>query len=238
MIQPGLQPDFDAVPKGEMVRVTAADGHVLDAYLARPAGKPRGSLVVAQEMYGLTRYLTAVCDLFAGHGYLTIAPSLYDRQERGLVFAYTDADHDRAQVLFNGWPWDKALDDLDAAKATVADAGRIAIMGFCWGGSLAWLAACRRDYACAIAYYGSAMPQFVDETARCPVLANCGDNDASMPIDGILRFQQRQPGVVMSIFTGARHAFDNPLRGDNRFHPAASDTSRADTLAFLASNVG
>lgn len=238
MSTPGLQPDFEATPNGETIRLTAVDGHELEAYLSRPAGRPRGGLVVAQEMYGLTRYLTAVCDLFAAHGYLTIAPALYDRQQRGLVFAYTDADHDRAQVLFNGWPWDKALDDLDAAKAAVAHAGKVAMVGYCWGGSLAWLAACRREYACTIAYYGSAMPKYADETARCPVLANCGDKDASMPLDGILMFRERQPGVVVSIFAGARHAFDNPLRGDNRFHQEASDQSRRDTLALLARHVG
>ena len=236
--QPILQPDFEAPPKGETVRVTARDGHVLDAYLSRPEGKPRGGLVVAQEMYGLTRYLTAVCDLFAAHGYLTIAPSLYDREQPGLVFAYTDADHDRAQVLFNGWDWDNALLDLDAARAAVAHAGKVAMMGYCWGGSLSWLAACRGEYACTVAYYGSAMPKYAAEKARCPVLANCGDEDASMPIAGIRRFQAQQPDVEMNIFAGARHAFDNPLRGGGRFHKHASDTSRAATLAFLAKHVG
>ena len=233
-----LQPDFAAAPRGQTIRVTARDGHVLDAYLSRPTQAPRGGLVVAQEMYGLTRYLTAVCDLFAHRGYLTIAPALYDRQQPGLVMAYTDADHDRAQVLFNAVSWDQALDDLDAAKSAVASAGKVAMMGYCWGGSLCWLAACRRDYAATIAYYGSAMPKHAGEQARCPVLANCGDKDASMPIEGIQQFQAKQPGVAMNIFPGARHAFDNPLRGDNRFHPEASNASRAATLAFLRTHVG
>ena len=233
-----LQPDFDAAPEGETIRITACDGHVLDAYLSPPTGAPRGGLVVAQEMYGLTRYLTAVCDLFAGHGYLTVAPALYDRQQPGLVMAYTAEDHDRAQMLFNSVSWELALDDLDAAKAAVAGAGKVGMVGFCWGGSLCWLAACRRDYAATIAYYGSAIPGHAAEVARCPVLANCGDKDASMPIDGIRRFQAHQPGVEMNIFAGARHAFDNPLRGDNRFDPEASNAARAATLAFLRQHVG
>lgn len=234
-ITPSLPlPDFDAAPKGEMVRVSARDGHSLGAYLASPSERPRGGLVIAQEMYGLTRYLTAICDLYAAHGYLTIAPALYDRSEPGLEFTYSRTDHDRAQAIYTTRDWDLALDDLDAARTVVASAGRVGILGYCWGGSLSWLAACRRSYDCAVAYYGSAMPDHAAEQARCPVLANCGDLDASMPIDRIRDFQARQPAVAFNIYEGAKHAFDNPLRGEGRFHAGASAHARAASLAFLA----
>ena len=232
------EPDFAAEPKGSLIQLVARDGHRLDAYLSRPEGTPLGGLVIGQEMYGLTRYLTAVCDVFAVQGYATIAPALYDRTQRGMVLAYTPSDHDLAQRIYTTRNWDEALDDLDAAKAAVAEAGRVGILGFCWGGSLSWLAACRRDYACAVAYYGSAMPVHAKEKARCPVLANCGDEDASMPIDRIRYFQAQQPGVAMNIFAGAKHAFDNPLRGESRFHPEASAGSRAASLDFLRRHVG
>ena len=132
-----------------MITLTARDGHHLDGYLARPPGTVRGGVVVAQEMYGLNDYLRSVCDYYAAHGYLAIAPSLYDRQERGLVFTYGKEDHDRAQRLYKSWNLESALDDLDAARDAVANAGKVGLVGFCWGGSLAWLAACRREYACA-----------------------------------------------------------------------------------------
>ena len=164
-----------------MIRLRARDGHELDAYVARPAARLRGGIVVAQEMYGVNDYLRSVCDFYAAQGYVAIAPALYDRKQRGLTFVYTKDDHDRAQQTYTTWNFDHALADLDAARDAIADAGKVGIIGFCWGGTLAWLSACRRDYACAVAYYGSMMPDFADEQARCPVIAHVGDRDTSFP---------------------------------------------------------
>ena len=91
-------------------------------------------------MYGVTSYLRDTCDFYAVQGYLTIAPALYDRRQRGLVLEYTKANHDLAQTIYKSWNWDHALDDLDAGKNVVLQAGKVAIVGFCWGGTLAWLA--------------------------------------------------------------------------------------------------
>jgi carboxymethylenebutenolidase len=238
MKPPPPAPDFDAPPAGSTIRLAASDGHTLDAYLAVPTGSPRAGLVVAQEMYGLTRYVTAVCDHYAACGYLTIAPALYDREARRIVFDYTPADRDRAHAKFSAWRWDDALLDIDAARRHTGRAGKVGILGFCWGGSLAWLAACRQPFDCAVAYYGSAMPDHAGETSRCPVLANCGDQDASMPIERIRAFKARQPGVEMNVYAGARHAFDNPLRGGGRYHAGSSAAARAATRAFLARHIG
>ena len=156
-----------------MMRLTARDGHQLDAYLARPSSRQRGGLVIAQEMYGVNAYLRSVCDFYAGHGYIAIAPALYDRQQRALTYAYTKDDHDRAQKTYTAWNFDHALADLDAAHSAIADAGRIAIIGFCWGGTLAWLSACRGDYAGAVSYYGSMIPDSPtsDRTARSSAIS-------------------------------------------------------------------
>src|SRR5262249_53132831 len=118
-----------------MITLRAHDGHELDAYLARPASTARGGVVVAQEMYGRKAYLRAVCDFYASCGYLTIAPALYDRRQRGTTFAYDQAGHDAAQRTYKAWDWDTALIDLDAACGAVAEAGKVALIGFCWGGS-------------------------------------------------------------------------------------------------------
>ena len=153
-----------------MIRLRANDGHELDAYIARPSARVRGGLVIAQEMYGVNAYLRSVCDFYAERGYVAIAPALYDRQQRGLTYTYSKDDHDRAQKTYTAWNLDHALADLDAARDAIAGAGRIAIIGFCWGGSLAWLSACRGDYAGAVSYYGSMIPDLAHEHARCPCL--------------------------------------------------------------------
>ena len=231
-------PDFDRPPAGTTIRVTAADGHIIDAYVVHPIERPRAGIVVVQEMYGITRYITGTCDFLAEQGYAVVAPALYDRLARDTVLAYTPAERDRAHDMFTNWNWDLALLDIDAARSAVGECGEIGVLGFCWGGSLAWLAACRGAFACAVAYYGSAMPDFSEEQARCPVLANCGDKDASMPIERIREFQARQPDVTMNIYGGAQHAFDNPLRGGGRYDAASSAQARAATLEFLSRHLG
>ena len=220
-----------------MIQITVRDGHLLDAYLARPAGKLRGGIVIAQEMYGVTSYLRDTCDFYAAQGYLTIAPALYDRRQRNLVLEYNQENHDRAQTIYKNWNWEHALNDLDAGKEIVSEAGKVAIVGFCWGGTLAWLAACRRDYVAAVAYYGSMMPDFADETSSCPVIAHIGDQDTTMPQKRIELFHQAQPNVPINMYPGAQHGFDNPSRTD-RFHPEACRLARERTLEFLAQHVG
>jgi carboxymethylenebutenolidase len=221
----------------EMLRLKARDGHELDAYLARPKGRVRGGLVVGQEMYGVNAYLRAVCDFYASHGYLAVAPALYDRQQRGLIFAYDEAGHAQAQRTYTTWDFAAALDDLDAGRAAVADAGKVGFVGFCWGGTLAWLAACRKSYDGAVAYYGSWMPDFANEQARCPVIAHIGDRDRTLPPEKIERFRMAQPSVPIFMYPGAQHGFDNADRAP-RYDAAAHALARERTLEFLAEHIG
>ena len=222
---------------GALIRITARDGHELDAYLAKPASTPHGGVVIGQEMYGLTNYLRETCDYFAIQGFEAIAPALYDRRERGLVLEYNKANHDLAQSIYKKWNWEHALDDLDAGKQAIAAAGNIAIVGYCWGGTLAWLAACRRDYKAAVAYYGSMMPDFAGEIPTCPVECHIGSEDTTMPPERIDHFRQAQPSVPIHMYPGAQHGFDNPSRVD-RYHAAASRLARERTLDFMAQHIG
>ncbi len=217
----------------ETVRIRAADGHELEAFLAHPAGAPKGAIVLGQEMYGVNEYLRETCRFFASHGYTTIAPSLYDRVESGLVFPYDKESHDRAQKIYKAWNFGHALNDFDAARDTVASSGNVAVIGYCWGGTLAWIAACRRAYAVAIAYYGSMMPDFANETPKCPVIAHVGELDNTMPPARLDLFRAAQPDVPMYVWEGARHGFDNPGRAD-RYHAHASEKAREVTLKLLA----
>lgn len=217
----------------ETVRIRAADGHELDAFLAYPAGPPKGAIVLGQEMYGVNDYLRETCRFFASNGYTTIAPSLYDRVERGLVFPYDKQSHDRAQKIYKAWNIDHALSDFSAAREKVASSGKVAVIGYCWGGTLAWIAACRGSYAAAVAYYGSMMPDFAGETPKCPVIAHVGELDNTMPPARLDIFRAAQPDVPMYLWEGARHGFDNPGRVD-RFHAQASSMAREVTLKLLA----
>jgi carboxymethylenebutenolidase len=217
----------------EMVRIRAVDGHELDAFLAHPVSAPKGAVILGQEMYGVNDYLRETCRFFAGHGYTTIAPALYDRVERGLVFPYDKDSHDRAQKIYKSWNFEHALNDFDAAREKVSASGKVAVIGYCWGGTLAWLAACRRLYSAAVAYYGSMMPDFAQETAKCPVIAHVGELDNTMPPARLDIFRKAQPAVPMYVWEGARHGFDNPGRED-RYHAQASAKAREVTLKLLA----
>ena len=220
-----------------MITLTARDGHRLDAYIANPPGTAQGGVVVAQEMYGVNDYLRSVCDFYAGHGYLAIAPALYDRHS-GSSFSATAR---RITTALSGstraGDLDNALDDLDAARDAVARAGRVGLVGFCWGGSLAWLAACRRDYGCSVAYYGSMMPDFAAEQPRCPVIAHIGDQDTTLPSARIEMFGASHPAVPDYLYDGAQHGFDNENRSP-RYDAQACRKARERTLAFFAQHIG
>lgn len=220
-----------------MIRLRARDGHELDAYVARPAGEFRAGLVVGHEMYGINEYVRGVCDDYAAEGYLAIAPALYDRLRPGLAYTYSAEDHDRAQESYKTIDLDATLDDFDAAREAVAETGKVGVLGFCWGGSLAWLAACRRPYDVAVAYYGSMMPDLALEQPRCPVIAHVGDRDATMPPGRVAQFRIAQPSVPVYIYEGALHGFDNENRRD-RYNAAAHRLARERTLAFLRRHVG
>ncbi len=226
-----------AVIEQDMIRLTAADGFALDAWLATPVGQPKGAIVIAQEMYGVTDYLKRVTAFYAGQGYLAITPALYDRRERNCVLDYNEAARDRVHELYKSMDWDKSLLDLDAGRRFVAKAGKVAIIGFCWGGSLAWMAACRYDYQAAVAYYGSAMPDYATETPRCPVIAHVGDADTSFPPARVAAFRALQPGVPVHTYSDTPHGFDNETR-PARYRPDAHRLARERTLAFLAQYIG
>ena len=221
---------------GTWIDITAADGHGLTAWQAEPAGTPKGGLVIAQEMYGVNSYLTAVADDYADKGYLAIAPRLYDRLEPGLVIGYDDEGNRRAKELYRNYDWSKALTDLEAARDAVAIAGKVAILGFCFGGSLAWLAACRSDFTCAVSYYGGEINRYIDEEARCPVECHVGELDTAFSPEKRIAFRARHPDIPFHIYPGAVHGFDNEERVA-RHHAQATRDARQRALAFLDQHI-
>jgi carboxymethylenebutenolidase len=176
-----------------------------------------------------------VCDGFAADGYDAIAPALFDRVEPGVELGYDEAGMTRGRAIRADIAWDDAVRDVGAALAAVSGEGKAGVVGYCWGGSLAWLAATRLKPACTVCYYGGQIIQFKDEAAVCPVLLHFGDKDASIPLDDVAQIGAAQATVPVHIYP-AGHGFNCDARGS--FHAESAKLARERTLAFLAEHLG
>ena len=221
---------------GTAIELTSPDGFRLSAYRAEPAGTPRGGLVVVQEIFGVNAHIRSVCDGYAADGYLAVAPALFDRYQRGVDWGYTPEDIARGREVRAQADAAAALMDVVAARDAAAQAGRVGIVGYCWGGFIAWLAAARVDgFAGAIAYYGGGMPDAIGEKPRCPVLTHFGEQDAMIPVAGVQALAAAHPAMEVHLYA-AGHGFNCDQRAS--FDPAAAAVARERSLAFLRRHVG
>ena len=221
---------------GQAMELTAADGFKLAAYRADPAGKVRGALVVAQEIFGVNSHIKSVCDGFAADGYVAIAPALFDRYERGVDIGYTAADIAKGRELKGKTTIDAALRDVAAARDAVSSSGKVAVVGYCWGGYVAWMTASRLPgFACAIPYYGGGMLEASGEEPKCPLIAHFGERDANIPVAGVRELAAAHPEAQVYIYA-ADHGFNCDQRGS--YDAAAAKLARERTLAFLQRHVG
>jgi len=221
---------------GQAMELTAADGFKLAAYRADPAGKARGALVVAQEIFGVNSHIKSVCDGFAADGYVAIAPALFDRYERGVDIGYTPADIAKGRELKGKTTIDAALRDVAAARDAVSSSGKVGVVGYCWGGYVAWMTASRLPgFACAIPYYGGGMLEASGEQPKCPLIAHFGERDANIPVAGVRELAAAHPEAQVYIYA-ADHGFNCDQRGS--YDAAAAKLARERTLAFLQRHVG
>jgi len=221
---------------GTTIELTASDGHRLQAYRAAPAGKPRGGLVVLQEIFGANSHIRAVADGFAADGYLAIAPAIFDRVQRGVDLGYSPEDVAAGRALKAHSPQDKALLDVAAAIGAAADGGKVGIVGYCWGGSLAWFAAAKLPgVAAVVSYYGSGLLEEPDLKPACPVLGHYGEKDAGIPVDGVRALAARRPELPIHLYP-AGHGFNCDQRA--AWDAPSAKLARERTLAFLRANVG
>lgn len=218
---------------GSAVILTASDGHKTDAYQALPAGPPRGGVVIVQEIFGINHHVRAVVDQYASLGYAAIAPALFDRVRPGVDLGYTPEGTQEGRALRTQIGWGAPVLDTEAAARSVRSVtGRApAVIGYCWGGSLAWLAACRSaDVSCAIGYYGAQIIQFLGERPRVPVLLHFGALDALIPASDVEAIGRAHPDA--EIFTyPADHGFNCADRAAH--DPASAALALARSLAFL-----
>ena len=221
---------------GKMFELTAADGVVISAYRADPPGRPRGGLVVAQEIFGINSHICSVCDGFAADGYLAIAPALFDRYQRGFEVGYTPDDIAKGRDLKGKANIDAALRDVSAARDVAAAAGKVGIVGYCWGGYVAWMAASRvAGFACAVPYYGGGMLEAAAEHPKCPVIAHFGELDSGIPVEGVRKFATAHPEIQVHLYA-ADHGFNCDQRGS--YNAPAAKLARERTLAFLRQHIG
>jgi carboxymethylenebutenolidase len=221
---------------GKMIELIAADGFRLSAYRAEPEGGPRGGVVVAQEIFGVNSHIKSVCDGFAKAGYVAIAPALFDRYERNVDVGYTADDIARGRALKVKATTDAALQDIAAARDALSDTGKVGVVGYCWGGFISWMSACRLSgFACAVTYYGGGMLEAIAETPKCPVMAHFGERDSMIPVDGVKRFAAAHPDVELFIYA-ADHGFNCDQRGS--YDAAAAALARERTLQHFRRHLG
>jgi carboxymethylenebutenolidase len=221
---------------GKMIELVAADGFRLSAYRAEPAGKARGGIVVAQEIFGVNSHVRNVCDGYAEDGYSVIAPALFDRYERDVDIGYTAEDIARGIALKARTTIEAALLDVAAARDALSGAGKIGVVGFCWGGFVSWMSACRSDgFACAVAYYGGGVLGAIAETPKCPVMAHFGERDSGIPVEGVKEFALAHPDVEVFIYA-ADHGFNCDQRGS--YDAASAALARERTLKHFRRYLG
>jgi carboxymethylenebutenolidase len=223
---------------GQWMELTASDGFRLAAYRADPAGpdKPRGGLVVVQEIFGVNSHIRSVCDGYAADGYVTVAPALFDRYERNVDIGYTPEDIARGRELKAKASIDAALRDVAAARDAAASAGRVGIVGYCWGGFITWMSAARvPGFACAICYYGGGMLDAIGEQPKCPLMAHFGERDTVIPVAGVEKLAAAHPEAQVFVYP-ADHGFNCDQR--KSYDAAAASLARERTLEFLRQHVG
>jgi carboxymethylenebutenolidase len=221
---------------GKTIELTAADGHKLSAYVAEPAGKPRGALVVIMEIFGVNSHIRSVADDYAKEGYLAIAPAMFDRVQRGLDIGYTPADIEVGRSAMQKMKLDDAMKDVAAALAQVKSAGKVGIVGYCWGGTVAFKSASSVDgLACAIAYYGGGIPGLIGEKPKIPVLFHWGETDQSIPLDKAKEVAAAHKDQ-QHFFYPAGHGFNCDQRGS--YNADSSKLAKSRSLEFLRKHVG
>jgi len=215
------------------VRLTASDGHELDAYAAEPKGRAKGGIVVVQEIFGVTGHIRRVADQYAAQGYKVIAPAMFDRVKRNVELDYKDIEKGRALMLELKWPG--TLADVSAAMSAVSDVGRVAVVGYCWGGTVAHVAASELRLAAAVSYYGGGVAKQLDKTPRCKIMYHFGDQDHAIPMADIERIEQAYHAAIVHVYAGAGHGFNC----DERASFSAKDAKLAfeRTLSFLDDTV-
>ncbi|AXS41549.1 dienelactone hydrolase family protein [Breoghania sp. L-A4] len=221
-------------PKGDMIRITASDGHEFDCWLEPARGERRGGIVILQEIFGVTNQLKGVAARYAAKGYDVAIPALFDRQAPGTVVPFDKGLIGRDLMLTADL--DKTMMDVDAAAKMLASrGGKVGVIGFCWGGGLALRAAQKLDIGAAVAFYGTRLPQYLDSPLKAPLQGHFGINDSHVTPEMLAEAQAYLPDFEVYTYK-AGHAFANDARAAEYVADVA-EQAHARTEEFFAKHL-
>jgi carboxymethylenebutenolidase len=221
--------------QGEWISLTMAGGHAMPCWHVLPQGERRGGLVLVQEIFGVTEHIRELCAEFAEEGYEVISPQLFDRQQPGCELGYSGADWERAVQIARGeHDWDQGIDDTARVISWLkAKGGPVFIMGFCFGGSVAWrMAQLSGDLDAASCYYGGYIAtRFADEAPRCAAITHFGRYDSMVPIEPVEKLIEKQHPTAQHFIYEAGHGFNSDRRKD--YHPESAELAKERTLMLF-----
>jgi carboxymethylenebutenolidase len=216
---------------GQWIKLTASDGFQPSAYRADPDSVPRAGIVLLQEIFGVNRHIRSVADEYADEGYLVVAPALFDRAERSVELGYGPEDRSRAIELMQKIETDVALADIAAAIAVAQQAGKVAVLGYCWGGTLAFAAACRLPgIAAACGYYGGGIAKMRHETPQVPTMLHFGQRDDHISMGDVESVKAAHRDLPVHVYP-AGHGFNCSERSS--YDANSTELARTRTLAFF-----
>jgi carboxymethylenebutenolidase len=220
---------------GEFTTIMARDGHEFRAWLVAPPGAPRGAILVIQEIFGVNPHIRAVTDGYAAEGYVTIAPSLFDRVRKGIELDYSQASIQEGFGYVQQLKPEETLKDLAAAINVVKHAGRVGVVGYCWGGKMAYVTACELPVACGVAYYGGSIASSLEKKPKCPMMYHFGELDTHIPLSDVEKIKAADPTGIFHIYPGAGHGFNCDQRQSH--NPQSAALARERSLAFFAEHL-
>jgi carboxymethylenebutenolidase len=221
---------------GKQVALTAADKHQLGAYRTDPQITAKGGIVVIQEIFGVNRHIRAVCDRLAGEGYAAVAPALFDRTQPSFECGYTPDEIANARKFVANPDFPAMLRDTQAAIDELKKDGPVGILGFCMGGTIAFLAAAdATGLSAAVCYYGGHIIKMVDKKPKCPTQMHFGEKDASIPMSDIETIKAKHPECEMFTYADAGHGFNCDERGS--YNEAAAKLAWQRSMDFLRKHV-
>lgn len=214
---------------GQHINIPTTRTRCIGAYLAQPEGKPKGGIVVIQEIFGVTAHIRSMADRFAGYGYTAIAPAFFDHLESDVELGYDQVGANKGKQLVAELGLERALEDVASAAESIASAGKIGTVGYCWGGTVALLSAMRLGLP-SVSYYGARNLPYLHEVPRAPLMFHFGEKDTSIPPEAVAKHREALPQMETFIYP-ANHAFNRD--GSAPYDEASAKLAMQRTLAFF-----